>query len=209
MSYNKSNLAQIMNMLPHLHAIDLENLAAGRITQHTMFVAMKTLLAHGVAMPAVTSPTARVIPEGCRELADVLNDGLSGAAAFLKAEEEAEARAEKEAEEAKRAERLAYCNQFVRGKKFRVIKAGGYISGMKPVAPYVQQGYREQLEVGTVLMCAGESMTFGDGVPAIKWLREDGKPICNDAIFSHVVGGMWAGQVPEPGWMELVTEEAS
>lgn len=196
-----------MNILPQLHDLDLENLAAGRITQHTMFVAMKILLEHDIALPVVTSPNAHVIPEGCRELADVLNDGMSGASDFIRAQQQAEERAVKAAEEAKRAERLAYRKQFVRGKKFRVIAEGSYIHGMVPIAPYCQQGFSEPLAVGTILTCAGESMTYGDGVPAIKWLREDGKPICNDAIFSNVVGGMWGGQVPEPGWMEPVTEE--
>lgn len=103
-------------------------------------------------------------------------------------------------------ERRAYENQFVRGAKFRIVKAGANISGMVPIAPYTQQGFREELAVGTILQCAGSSMTFGDGVPAIKWLREDGKYICNDAVFSHVQGGMWSGQYPAPGWMELVAE---
>jgi hypothetical protein len=103
--------------------------------------------------------------------------------------------------------RRAYENQFVRGAKFRIVKAGANISGMVPIAPYTQQGFREGLAVGTVLQCAGSSMTSGDGIPAIKWLREDGKSICNDAVFSHVQGGMWSGQYPAPGWMELIPVE--
>ena len=93
-------------------------------------------------------------------------------------------------------------DQFVRGAQFKVIKPGAWISGTRPIAPYTRQGHREILDVGRVLTCAGSSMTAGDGVPAVKWLDEKGRYICDDAIFSHVIGGMWGGQLPEPGWLE-------
>ena len=98
----------------------------------------------------------------------------------------------------------AYRDLFIKGAKFRVIKKGAYISGMKPIAPYASQGHHEHLDVGRILTCAGSSMTHGDGVSAVKWLDADGNWICNDALFSHVIGGMWGGQIPEPGWLELV-----
>lgn len=95
-------------------------------------------------------------------------------------------------------------SKYEKGKKFRVIKAGARLSGYKPTAPYCQTGWGRPLEVGEVITCAGESMTFGDGVPAIKWLDADGKWIANDCIFSPVQGGMWGGQAPEDGYLEPV-----
>ncbi len=100
-----------------------------------------------------------------------------------------------------------YRQQFVRGAKFRVIKAGANISGMKPHGPNCQVGYREILEVGRIIVCSGDSMTYGDGVPAIKWENENRQAICNDAIFSHCLGGMWSGHYPEPGWLESVEDK--
>lgn len=47
-------------------------------------------------------------------------------------------------------------------------------------------------------------MTFGDGVPALKWKDADGEWLANDCLFQPVQGGMWSGQVPEDGYLEAV-----
>ena len=57
---------------------------------------------------------------------------------------------------------------------------------------------------GDILTCAGSSMTFGDGVPALKWTDENGDWIANDCTFTPVQGGMWSGQIPEDGYLEEV-----
>jgi hypothetical protein len=94
-----------------------------------------------------------------------------------------------------------YLKDFVRGRRFVVIKDGARISGMKPSGPYVQSGFSLPLHRGDILTCAGESMTMGDGVYAVKWLDAAGKYICNDAIFSPYVGGMWGGLRPDPAYL--------
>ena len=43
------------------------------------------------------------------------------------------------------------------------------------------------------LLCNGVQMTFGDGVPVVKWLTKDGKWIANDCEFLPKQGGMWFG----------------
>jgi hypothetical protein len=93
---------------------------------------------------------------------------------------------------------------FRAGRKFRVIKAGASIDGMVPIAPYCQQGFRKPLPVGTILTCRGSGMTFGDGVPAVKWADEHDQWICNDAVFEPTKGGMWGGQLPADGYVEPV-----
>ena len=97
--------------------------------------------------------------------------------------------------------------QCVSGKKFRVVREGARLCGFKPAGPHCQQGWRRDLQVGEVITCGGESMTFGDGVPAIKWLDADGKWIANDCLFHPVKGGMWGGQIPEDGYLEEVSDE--
>lgn len=96
-----------------------------------------------------------------------------------------------------------YRSQFVRGKQFRCL-VPVKLWGMQPAGPGVQRGWSAVMPEGTVLTCAGESMTFGDGVPAVKWLDENGKHIANDCLVRDVVGGMWGGQLPRPGLLEVV-----
>jgi hypothetical protein len=94
--------------------------------------------------------------------------------------------------------------KYEKGRRYRVVKAGAKLSGMKPVAPYCEQGWGKELEIGEVITCAGTAMTFGDGVPAMKWHDADGRWLANDCLFSPVKGGMWGGQVPEDGYLEEV-----
>lgn len=104
---------------------------------------------------------------------------------------------------AEQTQRREYNAQFVPGRKFCVIKAGASVGGMKPIGPGCHQGWHQKLEIGDVLICDGQSMTFGDGVPAVKWRMnsDDGHRI-RDCIFSPVSGGMWGGQFPVPGYLE-------
>lgn len=94
--------------------------------------------------------------------------------------------------------------RFEKGKKYRVVKPGARLRGYKPVGPNCEEGWSRDLEVGEIITCAGSSMTFGDGVPALKWHDKDGKWIANDCLFRPVQGGMWGGQVPEDGYLEEV-----
>jgi hypothetical protein len=95
-------------------------------------------------------------------------------------------------------------SDFKEGQKWRVIKAGAQLQGMQPVDRYAQQGWSMKLAVGTVLTCAGSKWTFGDGVPVIKWLDENGNYLANDCEFHPAVGGMWAS-APADGYLELVS----
>lgn len=91
---------------------------------------------------------------------------------------------------------------FCEGRKFRVIKAGAKLQGMQPVRGG-QQGWAQSLAVGTILTCAGKSMTFGDGVPIVKWTDENGKFLANDCEFKPSLGGMWSSY-PNPEFLEAV-----
>lgn len=94
-------------------------------------------------------------------------------------------------------------NEYKAGQRYRVIKPGASISGMKPIAPNVQQGFVRKLQVGDVLTCRGTSMTFGDGVPIVKWADEKNEWICNDADFSPSTGGMW-NRRPDDSYLEPI-----
>lgn len=91
---------------------------------------------------------------------------------------------------------------YPKGSRWRVTKPGARIIGMKPDGPNCFTGYRLDLAVGTVLTSRGRSMTFGDGVYALKWGDATNQWICNDAIFEPNVGGMWGGQLPDPAYVE-------
>ena len=101
-------------------------------------------------------------------------------------------------------EEREYRAQFQQGRRFRVAMPGCRLWGMQPSGPYCQQGWAKNLAVGEILTCLGESMTSGDGVPAIKWGGPDGEWLANDCTFDHrqVIGGMWGGQIPAPGILE-------
>jgi hypothetical protein len=49
-------------------------------------------------------------------------------------------------------------------------------------------------------------MTMGDGVPALKWGDAEGKWLANDCLFMPIQGGMWGGQIPADGYLEVVDE---
>ena len=70
---------------------------------------------------------------------------------------------------------------YRRGSKWRVVKPGARIVGMKSSGSFSFTGFALDLPVGTVLTCEGSSMTFGDGYPVLKWRDENNRPICMDA----------------------------
>lgn len=95
----------------------------------------------------------------------------------------------------------------LKGRRFLVVRPGAKLTGMQPIAPNVQQGWEKKLGVGDVLTCAGVSMTFGDGVPVVKWLDAEGNHLANDCTFSPSTGGMW-NMAPADGYLELLDPEA-
>jgi hypothetical protein len=77
---------------------------------------------------------------------------------------------------------------------------------MVPAGPYTQQGWSKRLNVGDVLTCAGTSMSFGDGVPLVKFSHLNGEPLgVNDCEFRPSIGGMW-NLKPNRDYLELVNE---
>lgn len=90
---------------------------------------------------------------------------------------------------------------FKAGQKWRVAIDGAFLSGMKPTGPYAQQGWAMRAPNGTVLTCTGVQMTFGDGVPTVKWADADGEWLANDCTFSPSTGGMWF-QAPIDGALQ-------
>jgi hypothetical protein len=98
--------------------------------------------------------------------------------------------------------RREYRGLFAAGRRFRVARPGCRLVGMQPDGPGCQRGWARDLAVGDVLTCAGESMTSGDGVPAVKWRGAAGEWLANDCTFWPVVGGLWGGQLPPPGALE-------
>lgn len=96
---------------------------------------------------------------------------------------------------------------YIKGEKYRVVRAGAYLRGMTTVGRGVFNGWRRDLQVGDVITCLGESWTMGDGVPAIKWGDETGEWLANDCTFQPCGGGLWGGQVPLPGYLEPADDE--
>jgi hypothetical protein len=96
-------------------------------------------------------------------------------------------------------------SDFKKGQRYRVTKSGAALSGMKPIAPYAQQGWAQRLGIGDVITCAGVSMTFGDGVPVVKWRGANNEWLANDCEFKPSAGGMW-NQVPDASYLELVED---
>lgn len=94
-------------------------------------------------------------------------------------------------------------HDYRKGRKFRVIKNGARLTGLKPSGPWAQIGWGRILREGDVLTCAGESMTFGDGVPVIKWLDENGQWMANDCEFSPSIGSLWFSR-PDPSYLEPI-----
>ena len=92
---------------------------------------------------------------------------------------------------------------FERGARYRVIREGCYLRGMKPIGPGVETLWRRDLRVGDIITCAGSAFTAGDGVPIIRWCNADGKPLANDCEFQPDNGRKW-GSLPAEGFLVRV-----
>jgi hypothetical protein len=96
--------------------------------------------------------------------------------------------------------------KFTKGKRYLVTKEGAQISGWQSLGNGAYQGFHRKLPIGTIITCAGSSMSIGsDGVPLVKWTDEKGGFICNDAEFNPSVGGMWDRQ-PDSSYLKSCDE---
>ena len=89
------------------------------------------------------------------------------------------------------------------GERYRVIRDGCKLFGMTPIHGG-HQGWSMRLAKGEIITCQGKSMTFGDGVPVVKWADANGKFLAADCEFHPSTGGMWS-QRPQDDCLELVT----
>lgn len=93
------------------------------------------------------------------------------------------------------------------GAKFRVIRGGARLSGFKPIAPYTQQGWRQDLAVGDVIECTGygpgwgSDPGYGIGFTSEQSLAEH----VNAVDFWPSAGGPFSFR-PAPGYLESVEE---
>lgn len=72
----------ITSIFEKLHPLDIENLIAGRITQHTLFRAMQRVVEVVGYVPVPSHAGSAVIPTQMHELAETLNDLLEYAEAY-------------------------------------------------------------------------------------------------------------------------------
>jgi hypothetical protein len=95
-------------------------------------------------------------------------------------------------------------DDYTKGSQWRVVQPGAHLWGMVAAGRGCYDLWRQELQVGDIIICDGISMTSGDGVPAVKWLDQNGKMLAVDCCFMPVKGGMWGGQVPQDGFLEPV-----
>ena len=87
------------------------------------------------------------------------------------------------------------------GKKFRVIKEGGRLSGWTPKPGY-QQGWTRELHVGDVIVCEGTRWGWGSDPGYGVGFIEEG---VNCPEFWPSEGGAF-GYHPAPGYLEEVQD---
>ena len=80
------------------------------------------------------------------------------------------------------------------------MKEGGYLRSFRPTAAGMETLWRKDLRLGDVITCAGSAFTAGDGVPIIRWINADGKPLANDCEFQSDDGWIW-GSLPAEGFL--------
>jgi hypothetical protein len=97
-------------------------------------------------------------------------------------------------------------DDYPKGSRWRVTMPGAKLWGMVAAGRGCYEGWNKHLQVGDIITSDGTSMTSGDGVPAIKWLDENGDMLAVDCCFAPTKGGMWDGEVPEDGYLEPVEE---
>ena len=102
----------------------------------------------------------------------------------------------------------AYRDYYRKGRVFRVIGSGAYITGSAPAGPYAQSCFRLNLFLGDLLVCAGIGRTMGDGVSIVKWQDAEGNVLCNDAEFQPAIGSLWAS-LPDPACLEPADIDSS
>lgn len=89
------------------------------------------------------------------------------------------------------------------GTRFRVISEGGRLVGMRAVAPFSWQGWRQNLAVGDIIMCNGFGPGFGmDPGYGVEFTSE--KSLAEHVVhvmFEPNAGTMWDGH-PRAGFLE-------
>lgn len=97
----------------------------------------------------------------------------------------------------------AWCD-YSPGRRFRVARDGAYVWGLRPVAPWIREGVRVDLQIGTIITCLGRHNTRGDGVPAVTWGDADGHAFCEDPVFSpSITDSMW-DERPDPSFLDPI-----
>jgi len=92
--------------------------------------------------------------------------------------------------------------EYLLGRRFRVIRSGAYVWGLRSVAPWTRECVRIDLQMGTIITCLGRANTRGDGVPAVMWGDEAGVAYCEDPVFSpSITGSIW-DERPDPSYIE-------
>lgn len=89
--------------------------------------------------------------------------------------------------------------------RFRVIKAPCSIAGWKSSGPSAWNGWRRNLEVGDVIVCAGYGPGFGsDPGYGVEFQSEE--PGVGTCMFHPMVGSAFDYR-PAPGYLEPVEDE--
>jgi hypothetical protein len=87
---------------------------------------------------------------------------------------------------------------FEKGSKWRVVKEGASLSGMRHSGGSSFTGWTEPLQVGVVLTCEGTQRGFGDGpMEVVVWRSPTGNQGVN-AEFSPGCWGSPNGDYLEP-----------
>jgi len=98
---------------------------------------------------------------------------------------------------------------FSVGRQFRVVGVGAYLTGMAPLRdmPGVWEGWRQNLQVGDIIICTGFGAGFGsDPGYGVEWTTEKAR---HDGAFNlefrPTTGGMWSYH-PFPGYLVPVPD---
>ena len=79
-------------------------------------------------------------------------------------------------------------HSYQRGQKYRVIRAGASLHGVKVSHLWNMKRWSMRLPIGTVITCCGPSMAHGDGIEIIKWADAAGNSLAIDCAFSPSEG---------------------
>lgn len=94
--------------------------------------------------------------------------------------------------------------EYAPGKKFRVIRDGAYLTGMKPAGPSALTGWRQDLSVGDVIECTGFGAGWGsDPGFGVEWTSDRAKAEHASGIEFKPSGGHWCWSYhPADGYLE-------